>query len=159
VLVGATVSGILLALFMTNAGAAWSQARARVDAEPGSEMHAAVALGDAVGNPMKDAAGPALNILVKLMAVIALVLAPWFLSLRGQEVTPPSAARRRDDDRPRSRASAGLTVARSACAGNVDDAAEGPVRERRPLGVSCDRRNESRRWDGGSLLKQAARSL
>ncbi|HYW10176.1 MAG TPA: sodium-translocating pyrophosphatase [Longimicrobium sp.] len=88
VLVGATVSGILLALFMTNAGAAWSQARARMDAEPGSELHAAVALGDAVGNPMKDAAGPALNILVKLMAVIALVLAPWFLSLRGQEVTP-----------------------------------------------------------------------
>jgi hypothetical protein len=45
-------------------------------------------LGDTVGDPMKDAAGPALNILVKLMAVIALVLAPWFLSLRGQEVTP-----------------------------------------------------------------------
>jgi K(+)-stimulated pyrophosphate-energized sodium pump len=92
VLVGATVAGILLALFMTNAGAAWDSARKWIEAQPettpGSDIHNASVLGDTVGDPMKDAAGPALNIVVKLMAVIALVLAPWFLSLRGQEVTP-----------------------------------------------------------------------
>ena len=92
VLVGATVAGILLALMMTNAGAAWDNARKWIEADPetrpGSDIHTAAVLGDTVGDPMKDAAGPALNILIKLMAVIALVLAPWFLSLRGQEVTP-----------------------------------------------------------------------
>ena len=92
VLVGATVAGILLALFMTNAGAAWDNARKWIEADPetrpGSDIHNAAVLGDNVGDPMKDAAGPSLNILIKLMAVIALVLAPWFLSLRGQEVTP-----------------------------------------------------------------------
>jgi K(+)-stimulated pyrophosphate-energized sodium pump len=94
VLVGATVSGILLALFMTNAGEAWDNARKWIesdpDTQPGSELHTVAVLGDTVGDPMKDAAGPSLNILIKLMAVIALVLAPWFLSLRGQEVTPVS---------------------------------------------------------------------
>ncbi|HEX8455367.1 MAG TPA: sodium-translocating pyrophosphatase [Longimicrobium sp.] len=92
VLVGATVTGILLALFMTNAGEAWDNARKWIesdpDTHPGSELHTAAVLGDTVGDPMKDAAGPSFNILIKLMAVIALVLAPWFLSLRGQEVTP-----------------------------------------------------------------------
>jgi K(+)-stimulated pyrophosphate-energized sodium pump len=94
VLVGATVSGVLLALFMTNAGEAWDNARkwieADPDTQPGSELHTVAVLGDTVGDPMKDAAGPSLNILIKLMAVIALVLAPWFLSLRGQEVRPVS---------------------------------------------------------------------
>ncbi|MEM7494967.1 MAG: sodium-translocating pyrophosphatase [Myxococcota bacterium] len=85
VLAGATASGVLLALFMSNAGGAWDNAKKQIEEEPsdeqagtgkGSARHAAAVAGDTVGDPFKDTAGPALNILIKLMSVVALVIAP-----------------------------------------------------------------------------------
>jgi len=79
-LVGATVSGGLLAIFMSNAGGAWDNAKKLIEARSaegkGSGAHRAAVVGDTVGDPFKDTAGPSLNILIKLMAVISLVLAP-----------------------------------------------------------------------------------
>ncbi|HEX5726682.1 MAG TPA: sodium-translocating pyrophosphatase [Longimicrobiaceae bacterium] len=80
VLAGATVTGVLLALFMANAGGAWDNARKQLElsghAERDPAVHVASVVSDAVGDPLKDVAGPAMNILVKLMAVVALVIAP-----------------------------------------------------------------------------------
>ena len=82
-LVGATVTGVLLGVFMTNAGGAWDSARRYVEGGThggkGSPAHQAAVIGDAVGDPFKDASGPSLNILIKLMSVVALVLAPWLV--------------------------------------------------------------------------------
>ena len=84
-LAGVTVSGVAMAIFMSNAGGAWDNAKKQVEEEPkdmekntgkGSEKHAAAVTGDTVGDPFKDTAGPSLNILVKLMSVVALVIAP-----------------------------------------------------------------------------------
>jgi K(+)-stimulated pyrophosphate-energized sodium pump len=81
-LVGVTVSGVLLAIFMSNAGGAWDNAKKHIEGGnfggKGSDSHHAAVVGDTVGDPFKDTAGPALNILVKLMSVVALVLAPLF---------------------------------------------------------------------------------
>lgn len=80
VLVGVTVSGVLLAIFMANAGGAWDNAKKHIEAGnfggKGSEAHRAAVVGDTVGDPFKDTAGPAINILIKLMAVVSLVIAP-----------------------------------------------------------------------------------
>jgi K(+)-stimulated pyrophosphate-energized sodium pump len=86
-LAGVTVSGVLMALFMSNAGGAWDNAKKSFEGggykmtdgsvhPKGSEAHNAAVVGDTVGDPFKDTAGPSLNILVKLMSVVALVLAP-----------------------------------------------------------------------------------
>ena len=79
-LAGVTVSGVLLALFMSNAGGAWDNAKKSIECGEhggkGSEAHKASVTGDTVGDPFKDTAGPALNILIKLMAVVSLVIAP-----------------------------------------------------------------------------------
>ncbi|MCO4771161.1 MAG: sodium-translocating pyrophosphatase, partial [Deltaproteobacteria bacterium] len=86
-LAGVTVSGVLLAIFMSNAGGAWDNAKKSFEGggykmkdgtvhEKGSEAHKAAVVGDTVGDPFKDTAGPSLNILVKLMSVVALVIAP-----------------------------------------------------------------------------------
>jgi K(+)-stimulated pyrophosphate-energized sodium pump len=86
-LAGVTVSGVLLALFQANAGGAWDNAKkmfevgdgVEVDGEfhkKGSDAHKAGVVGDTVGDPLKDTSGPSLNILLKLMSVIALVIAP-----------------------------------------------------------------------------------
>lgn len=87
VLIGVTVSGVVFALFMVNAGGAWDNAKkmieARGDATLGSEAHKASVVGDTVGDPLKDTAGPALNILIKLMAVVSLVIAPLLKSYWG----------------------------------------------------------------------------
>ncbi len=84
-LAGATVSGVLLALFMANAGGAWDNAKKQIEGGAhggkGSDPHKAAVVGDTVGDPFKDTAGPAMNILIKLMSVVSLVLAPWFASL------------------------------------------------------------------------------
>ena len=82
-LAGATVTGVLLALFMANAGGAWDNAKKYIEAGAhggkGSEAHRAAVAGDTVGDPFKDTAGPSMNILIKLMSVVSLVLAPWFV--------------------------------------------------------------------------------
>jgi len=79
-LAGVTVSGVLMALFMSNAGGAWDNAKKHIEGGAfggkGSEPHKAAVVGDTVGDPFKDTAGPSLNILIKLMSVVALVLAP-----------------------------------------------------------------------------------
>jgi len=86
-LAGVTVSGVLLALFQANAGGAWDNAKKMfeegdgltIDGQSygkGSEPHKAAVVGDTVGDPLKDTSGPSLNILLKLMSVIALVIAP-----------------------------------------------------------------------------------
>ena len=83
-LAGATVTGVLMALFMANAGGAWDNAKKYIEGGAhggkGSDSHKAAVVGDTVGDPFKDTSGPSLNILIKLMAVVSLVLAPWFIS-------------------------------------------------------------------------------
>ncbi len=80
-LAGATLTGVLLALFMANAGGAWDNAKKHIEAGAhggkGSDPHRAAVVGDTVGDPFKDTAGPSMNILIKLMSVVSLVLAPW----------------------------------------------------------------------------------
>ncbi len=79
-LAGVTVSGVVLAIFMANAGGAWDNAKKFIETGQfggkGSEAHKAAVVGDTVGDPFKDTAGPSLNILIKLMSVVALVIAP-----------------------------------------------------------------------------------
>ena len=81
-LAGATVAGVLLALFMSNSGGAWDNAKKSIEngqvpgESKGGEAHKAAVVGDTVGDPFKDTSGPSLNILIKLMSVVALVIAP-----------------------------------------------------------------------------------
>ena len=80
-LAGALVSGVLLALFMANAGGAWDNAKKAIEqnhiegAKKGDEAHDAAVIGDTIGDPFKDTSGPSLNILIKLMSIVAVVLA------------------------------------------------------------------------------------
>ncbi|MEM1054336.1 MAG: sodium-translocating pyrophosphatase [Bacteroidota bacterium] len=92
-LVGVTVSGVLMAIFQSNAGGAWDNAKKRIEGGvefdgksygKGSDVHKAAVVGDTVGDPLKDTSGPSLNILVKLISVVALVIAPLIVD-RGAE--------------------------------------------------------------------------
>jgi K(+)-stimulated pyrophosphate-energized sodium pump len=82
-LAGATSSGVLMGIFMANAGAAWDNAKKWVEegnlGGKGTETHAATVIGDTVGDPLKDTAGPSMNILIKLMAIVSLVFATLFI--------------------------------------------------------------------------------
>lgn len=81
-LAGSLVTGVVLALFMANAGGAWDNAKKMIESgaiegeAKGGEAHKATVIGDTVGDPFKDTSGPSLNILVKLMSIVALVIAP-----------------------------------------------------------------------------------
>ena len=81
-LAGALVTGVLLAIFMSNAGGAWDNAKKYIEGGhhggKGSDAHKAAVVGDTVGDPFKDTSGPSINILIKLMTVVALVFAPIF---------------------------------------------------------------------------------
>ncbi len=82
-LIGAIACGFLLAVTMANAGGAWDNAKKYVElgnyGGKGTDVHAAVVVGDTVGDPFKDTSGPSLNILIKLMSIVALVFAPLFI--------------------------------------------------------------------------------
>ncbi len=82
-LMGALLSGFCLAVFMANAGGAWDNAKKYIEAGhlggKGSEAHKAAVIGDTVGDPFKDTAGPSLNILIKLVGKVAVIFAPLFL--------------------------------------------------------------------------------
>jgi K(+)-stimulated pyrophosphate-energized sodium pump len=79
-LAGATLTGVLLALFMANSGGAWDNAKKLIEkgylGGKGSDAHKAAVVGDTVGDPFKDTSGPSMNILIKLMSIVALVIAP-----------------------------------------------------------------------------------
>ena len=80
-LAGALVTGVLMALFMANAGGAWDNAKKAIEqnhipgAKKGDDAHDAAVIGDTIGDPFKDTSGPSLNILIKLMSIVAVVLA------------------------------------------------------------------------------------
>ena len=79
---GSIVTGVMMAIFMSNAGGAWDNGKKYIESGnfggKGTPAHAAAVVGDTVGDPFKDTAGPSLNILIKLMSVVATVLAPLF---------------------------------------------------------------------------------
>ncbi len=86
-LIGATASGFMLAVMMANAGGAWDNAKKWIETGElggkGSDNHKAAVVGDTVGDPFKDTSGPALNILIKLMSIVALVFAPLIAGYGG----------------------------------------------------------------------------
>jgi K(+)-stimulated pyrophosphate-energized sodium pump len=102
-LAGVTVSGVLMAMFQSNAGGAWDNAKKSfekgVEIEgqtvyKGSDAHKAAVTGDTVGDPFKDTSGPSMNILIKLMSIVSLVIAPHIAVVRpaAPPALPPPAA-------------------------------------------------------------------
>ena len=87
-LAGVTTSGVLMAIFQSNAGGAWDNAKKTIEEQgrKGTDAHKAAVVGDTVGDPFKDTSGPSLNILLKLMSVVALVIAPS-IALSSEVVT------------------------------------------------------------------------
>ena len=86
-LTGALVTGVLMAIFMSNSGGAWDNAKKYIEeghhGGKGSDSHKAAVVGDTVGDPFKDTSGPSINILIKLMTIVSLVFAPLFLQFGG----------------------------------------------------------------------------
>ena len=83
----AAVTGVLLAIYMSNSGGAWDNAKKYIEGGhhggKGSSAHKAAVVGDTVGDPFKDTSGPSINILIKLMTVVSLVFAPIFIRIGG----------------------------------------------------------------------------
>jgi len=101
-LVGVTISGVCLAIFQSDAGGAWDNAKKQVKEEGQAkwgdeqeEMHRATVTGDTVGDPFKDTAGPSINILIKLISVVAMIIAPLLYAYhfpeKAEETPVPSA--------------------------------------------------------------------
>ena len=97
-LAGVTMSGVLMAMFQSNAGGAWDNAKKRIEGgmtideqelKKGTEAHKAAVVGDTVGDPLKDTSGPSLNILMKLIAIVALVIAPLIAAGGDDETVAP----------------------------------------------------------------------
>ena len=89
-LIGCTISGVCMAIFQSNAGGAWDNSKKQVKdeghdkhGEAYEEMHMATVTGDTVGDPLKDTSGPSLNILVKLVSVVAMIIAPLLAAIHG----------------------------------------------------------------------------
>ena len=86
-LAGALVTGVLMALMMANAGGVWDNAKKYIEeghhGGKGSEPHKAAVIGDTVGDPFKDTSGPSLNILIKLMTIVAVIFAPLVVAWMG----------------------------------------------------------------------------
>lgn len=84
---GALASGVMMAIMMSNAGGAWDNAKKYIEegyfGGKGSEPHKAAVVGDTVGDPFKDTSGPSINILIKLMTIVAVVFAPLFVEIGG----------------------------------------------------------------------------
>jgi K(+)-stimulated pyrophosphate-energized sodium pump len=102
-LAGTLVTGVMLAIFMSNAGGAWDNAKKQVEDQKkdssqavntgkGSDRHKAAVIGDTVGDPFKDTAGPSLNILIKLMTIVAVVIAPLLVKPDVKAAATPPAA-------------------------------------------------------------------
>jgi len=79
-LAGVTVTGVLMAIFQSNAGGAWDNAKKYIEkgnlGGKGSDVHKAAVVGDTVGDPFKDTSGPSMNILINVLAIVSLVIAP-----------------------------------------------------------------------------------
>ena len=99
-LAGVTVSGVLMAIFQSNAGGAWDNAKKRIEGGliidgktlgKGTDAHKAAVVGDTVGDPFKDTSGPSINILMKLIAIVALVIAPLIAREASVLPVPPTA--------------------------------------------------------------------
>ncbi len=113
-LAGVTVSGVLMAIYQSNAGGAWDNAKKMIEGGlyggKGSDAHKAAVTGDTVGDPFKDTAGPSLNILIKLISVVAVVIAPVLVSWHApaeeaakaptEAVTAPTTAAVEGQDAP-----------------------------------------------------------
>ena len=84
-LAGSLASGVMMAIFMSNAGGAWDNAKKYIEngnhGGKGSDAHAAAVIGDTVGDPFKDTSGPSINILIKLMTIVALVFCSAFIGI------------------------------------------------------------------------------
>ncbi len=117
-LAGVTVSGVLMALFMSNAGGAWDNAKKYIEkgahGGKGSDPHKAAVTGDTVGDPFKDTAGPALNILIKLISVIALVAAPALAKLHSDANPKTPAPAKRAEVKPATPAKAAQPTLRTS---------------------------------------------
>ena len=86
-LAGSAASGFVMAVMMSNSGGAWDNAKKYIESGQlggkGSECHKAAVVGDTVGDPFKDTAGPSINILIKLLSVVAIVFAPIINAIMG----------------------------------------------------------------------------